>query len=828
MDNNFKYLIKAALEGDESAYEALYTMTKDSAYFIALNITHNEQDALDILQESYIKAFTHLDTVDPPELFDHWFSRIVSNCSRDYIKKKTPLLFSDIPGEISLEELKEETDSDLIPHEYVDKQEASRLLMGIINKLPENKRLVILMYYYQSMNTYEIAETLELPLTTVKYYLLEARKQIKAELEKLDKEGTRLYAVLPFALFPTLIALSAGQINVPDFSAVSTSIMGAVKGSAVSTVSSYTTSAAGDTAASHNAGAGSAAAPTTSAPTPVSSSAPASAANTAGGIGKLFKTTASKVIAAVAAAAVVTGGVAVAVIAGGNNQPQPVETSQVSQKDNSVNNENSQPDNTNSQPNASEDAESSTEPEVSYSPVTDFKYEILDNGMRITQYIGSDTEVVIPKFIEGQPVVEIGITDPEIDPLDDYGNYAFSACVNLTSITIPDSVSTIGEYAFNNCNSLTSITIPDSVTTIGDDTFHGCSYLTSITMPDSVTTIGERAFMSCFGLTSITIPDSVSTIGDNAFYSCSLLTNITIPDSVTTIGAEAFYCCGRLTSITIPSSVTTIGVEAFGRSKGLISIDVDRNNKNYTSENGILFNKDKSCLIRYPGGKKDAYIIPDSVTSIESSAFKECGNLTSITIPDSVSTIGESAFYGCKGLTSITIPDSVTTIRHSAFWGCDSLTSIAIPDSVSTIEYEAFFGCSSLTNITIPDSVSTIGHGAFLGCSSLTNITIPDNVTSIAAYAFESCEALTSIAIPDSVTTIESMAFVNCTSLKNLTIPSSVTDIGEYAVGYKYKVYQDETEQDETELEKDFTIHGKVGSAAETYAKKNNIPFIAE
>ena len=175
MNENFRDIITAALSGNESAYEALYTMTKDSAYFIALSMTHNEQDALDILQESYIRAFVHLNTVDPPEYFDNWLNRIVSNCSKNFIKLKKPMLFSDISENIHLEELNEETDSDLIPHENIDKQEASRLIMEIINGLPENKRLVILMYYYQDMSTKEISETLELPLTTVKYYLLEGR-----------------------------------------------------------------------------------------------------------------------------------------------------------------------------------------------------------------------------------------------------------------------------------------------------------------------------------------------------------------------------------------------------------------------------------------------------------------------------------------------------------------------------------------------------------------------------------------------------------------------------------------------------------------------------
>ena len=149
-----------------------------------------------------------------------------------------------------------------------------------------------------------------------------------------------------------------------------------------------------------------------------------------------------------------------------------------------------------------------------------------------------------------------------------------------------------------------------------------------------------------------------------------------------------------------------------------------------------------------------------AVTSIGSSAFKNCSTLIRITIPDSVTSINSSAFSGCSGLTSVIIPDSVTSIGSSVFYGCSSLTSIIIPGSVTSIGQYVFNGCSSLTSITIPDSVTSIGQYVFNGCSSLTSITIPDSVTSIGDYAFIGCSGLTSITIPDSVTSIGDYAFV--------------------------------------------------------------------
>ena len=155
--------------------------------------------------------------------------------------------------------------------------------------------------------------------------------------------------------------------------------------------------------------------------------------------------------------------------------------------------------------------------------------------------------------------------------LTSIGSFAFYGC-SLTSITIPNSVSSIGERAFCYCSSLTSISIPNSVTSVGDQTFSDCSSLTSITIPNSVTSIGKWAFSSCSSLTSISIPNSVTYIDGSAFSGCSSLTSITIPNSVTSIGYWAFNGCSSLTSITIPNSVTSIGNSAFSGCSSLTSI----------------------------------------------------------------------------------------------------------------------------------------------------------------------------------------------------------------------------------------------------------------
>ena len=249
------------------------------------------------------------------------------------------------------------------------------------------------------------------------------------------------------------------------------------------------------------------------------------------------------------------------------------------------------------------------------------------------------------------------------------------------------SVTSIGDSAFYSC-SLTSITIPNSVTSIRSSAFELCSGLTSITIPNSVTSIGSSAFERCNRLTSITIPNSVTSIGSRAFTNCRGLTSITIPNSVTSIGETAFYYCSGLTSITIPNSVTSIGNAAFGHCMGLTSIIVESGNSKYDSRNNCnaIINSSTNNLI---AGCKNT-IIPNGVTSIDDDAFSGCYGLTSITIPNSVTSIGDYAFGWCKNLTSFIIPNSVTSIGHFAFHGCSGLPSITIPNSVTYMGYMLF------------------------------------------------------------------------------------------------------------------------------------------
>ena len=291
---------------------------------------------------------------------------------------------------------------------------------------------------------------------------------------------------------------------------------------------------------------------------------------------------------------------------------------------------------------------------------------------------------------------------------------------------------------------------------------------------------------------AVVIEDGVTSISDSAFSSCTELETVAIPETLELIDVHAFFDCSALTTIDIPASVTAIGKEAFWGCDSLTSIQVDENNPNYCSADGVLFTKSKNELIIFPTGKKDlAYTIPDGVTSIDGYAFYTCATLKNVALPNSLEEIGGHVFYGCSSLTTVNIPAGVTAIGEEAFSQCSSLTEIRVDENnpnycaVDGVLFAkdqkrlvTYPGGKKGTSYTVPDGVIALENGAFRECAALKRVDLPNSLESIGEYTFYACEGLKSIALPDSITKIDTAAFARCTSLTSVHLPYNLKELG--------------------------------------------------
>lgn len=394
-------------------------------------------------------------------------------------------------------------------------------------------------------------------------------------------------------------------------------------------------------------------------------------------------------------------------------------------------------------------------------PVSSFEYEENEDGsITITKFIGDETNVIIPSIISGKAVTSIR-------------DWAFFSCTSLISVTIPNSITNIEDYVFDSCTNLKEINVSKNN-----------EYYSSI---NGILFNEDKTILVKFpaGKTD---------------------TEYSVPNCVTSIGERAFEYCTNLEKIIISDSVISIGYDTFKNCTSLKEMNVNKNNKNYSSVNGVLFNKDKTILVKFPTGKSDIeYIIPDSVTNIGIGAFEYCISLEKITIGNSVTGIGNCAFSDCTNLNNVTIPSSVTNIGTSAFSCCTNLGKIRIGNSVTVIGRDAFYNTAwydnqpdglvyagkvayeykgempEKTKIILKDGTVGIADCAFGSYVGLKNVIIPNSVIYIGEYAFVCCDSLTEVTIPNSVTSIEMCAFSRCTSLNNITIPNSVINIGAFA-----------------------------------------------
>jgi uncharacterized repeat protein (TIGR02543 family) len=356
---------------------------------------------------------------------------------------------------------------------------------------------------------------------------------------------------------------------------------------------------------------------------------------------------------------------------------------------------------------------------------------------------------------------------------------------------IPDGVTSIEESAFEEAEELTSVTIPASVTIIGE-----MAFVWAYELGEFVVAPGNAYFKSVDGVlftksggtllrypmskaTPYVIPPSVTIIGNNAFTSVNL-GSITIPSGVTRIGDYAFADCG-LTSINIPDKVSTIGDGAFAGNL-ITEFTVDARNASFKTDGGVIFTKNGDTLLNYPVSKAGSYEVPTSVIRIASGAFAQASALSSVVISASVVTIGDNAFRGA-GLNSVTFASNsqLTGIGEFAFDSAGPITSISIPAKVTSIGRDAFQNLSSLRTVTFAPNIklTSIGDNVFGGATSLESISIPASVTSIGDFAFSGASSLTSLtfASNSTLTSIGSGAFAYARSLGSVVIPATVVTI---------------------------------------------------
>ena len=465
----------------------------------------------------------------------------------------------------------------------------------------------------------------------------------------------------------------------------------------------------------------------------------------------------------------------------------------------------------------------------------DFEYTVYNGTIAITRYTGSAESVEVPSKINGKIVTAISFR-------------AFEKCLKLKNVVLNNGLETIGLCAFKECINLENVTIPDSVKTIDFGAFARCYKLKKIKIPDSVQSLGKGTFYKCINLTQVNIPNGVKTIpgyvsaqgyadetaAAGCFQDCRSIKNIIIPSSVSTIGESAFSGCTSLSSVFIGSGVKELDKRGFYGCDSLAEITVDEKNANYSSLDGVLFNKDKTNVIICPNGKKGTYSLPNKVTKISSYAFCNCSGLTSITIPESVTSISNGLdgpmFDGCTNLKKIevspnnenyssyngvlldkdgynlircpegksgnfVVPDSVGCIESYAFYNCTNLTNIQISKNVNEIEGYAFVNCKSLQKFVLTDNVYTIGYyggwyeeSMFRGCENLKEIEVGsgnDNYSSVDGVLYDKevekllyCPAKKSgeYTVPKSIKSVTDYAFEDCNSLESIVLPESMPE----------------------------------------------------
>lgn len=644
-------LVESVRQGDNKAFEKLYNETNKGAYFVALKITGNEEDALDILQDSYIKALDKLEQLKDSGNFVSWFNQIVANTAKNYLCKKKPVLFNTEEDEQASQDWQVEEDSEFIPEESLDTNESRKAIMDIIDALPEDRRLCVLMYYFDDMGTSQIAKTLEIPEGTVKSHLLHARKSIKKTIEELRRMGKTVLGTSAIPFFSWLLKRMSSTVVMSQEQAGS--LLAVIKGASLLL-------------------GGAAAVATTSA------AVIGGTAVKIGIVGKIVAAvTVPKIVAAAVGAAVIVGGATVGItIAKKNNEPSETASSGTYYEYNNdtysfedagiVFDDENETDEPLLNENITAAVAGNSEKTASGSPVSgtdgsggSLPVPIVNNsaaGTSSTNHKTNSKTTVKSSTVRQSEAGSTGkTTSTQKNTEKSSSTTAKKSETTKKTSTKTTKAETTAKIATTTKKAVT--------TTKKTTTTRKATTTKKVTTTRKATTTTKKVTTTQKATTTTTKPTTTQPTTTKPTTTQAIEFDYTVSGSSATITGYK----GSGGNVSIPSeidgaSVTAIGDYAFENESGITSVSV-----------------------------------PSSVRSIGKGAFANCTSLTRVSLPSGLTSLGNTVFKGCDNLTSINIPSSLSSIPAGAFQGCSALTSVTIPSSVTSIGTNAFDSCPNLT-----------------------------------------------------------------------------------------------------------------------------------
>ena len=717
MNNYFSRYVHGALSGDETAYETLYNLTKDALFFAILNITKNEQEAISIMKESYTNAFENLTSLKKPEIFDVWLNRIASYSAYISITEKNPDAFNNVAEKF---EWNDEDNFDQLPQETIDDKDTRNVVKGIIENLPDDQRLLIIMHYYQEMSLSAIVSTLDLPENTVMCILSYAREGIKKEIAKAESEGRLMRSVSLGAVPFTLMELAKSQFLFHPAPPISSIITPPTNAEPIIEEKN-------DIQAILNI------------PSPDASKEQAQETKITEQVQEPVQQEYSNPY---------------------EQAEQPVQQEYANpyeQVQQPVQQEYANPYEQVQQPVQQEYAnpyEQAQQPvqqeyanpyEQAQQPV---QQETVVEQSQNVQEVSEQPSNNIPKKPQSyQRVVEANFsidnatkqknkkTDKQNSSLSKIGNF-FKSTAGIATIIGVAFVVIAGVVIF----SMLDVAKKSSLSTDG---------IIENSVDINASSDSESSHEpTAEELRAAELKEDEKNYVYKEYQSGTLhivgykgkLEDLVIPEKysnkvITGIDPMAFSGCSQIKSVTISKNIQSISLNnkscnmnPFYDCIYMKNIYVDEGNRYFASVDGVLYNKSKTELLFYPSYKSNSsYTILDSVTKIEVGAFQRNGIVTEVILPKNIKTISKEAFLECTSLQKIEIPSGITEISESLFSGCKSLNEITLPNTIKEIKSNAFYKCSGLRKITLPESVETLNFLAFGDCTMLNTCTIENS-----------------------------------------------------------------------------------------------------